>query len=674
MNIIDLQERLKDMPEQALMQEMQMPTGTAPQFLVLGELKRRKRMRDDYQRMQASDMKTVAEEAVTAAGVPQAGIMGVSQAMAPRSAIAQNTGVNDMMEREATRAPQPEQPMMMADGGVLKMQPGGDVRQDVLNFLDRNRLRGGFGDNVEYDYKAFLEEMGLRDTPDARDTFRRYQERMNTSYALEGPNTDPTLFMRGLDRAPEGISIADVSTDLNAFLPGAESRAPRIMAPPSLGIADVSTDLNAFLPGTDFRAPRMMEPPSLGAAPSMDTVDFDASITEAPAAPPPLPDTLAGSDLIRAAAEFSGPSEASRAALAAQPAPTYGPNIGLMEALQAEQDAQKVETPDMVDPRVVTQGERPEFVGDVIDYLRGLGSDAPSQIGGYEFSPEELAAMDEQQAADVSGMDELARQSAEEAARLREEMGITDSRESIGAGIVEGDQEKIDRILDVARNALPVGMDTGTPLQVPKEGIGALLPPRRAPKVSSTSTTKTTSTTSASSGYGSIESRIAKMLADREKSAEADKWLALAQTGLALMASSQPTIGGAIGEAGLAGIGAMQKARSQYDEDIIDLLNMQAGIQKAKAAGARAARTGGLTASNIVSLLNNAVDERNRIAIELAKMTPDIVTGKLPPESDILRRMLVDTELQIREYNGLLNGRGGAAGVSSGVDFDATAS
>jgi hypothetical protein len=54
MNIIDLQERLKDLPENALMQEMQTPTGTAPQFLVLSELKRRKRMRDEYQRQEGA--------------------------------------------------------------------------------------------------------------------------------------------------------------------------------------------------------------------------------------------------------------------------------------------------------------------------------------------------------------------------------------------------------------------------------------------------------------------------------------------------------------------------------------------------------------------------------------------------------------------------------------------
>jgi hypothetical protein len=269
MNIIDLQERLKDLPETALMQEMQMPSGTAPQFLVLSELKRRKRMRDEYQRQQAQGMQTVAEEAITAAGMPQQGIMGLAQGMAPQSAIAQDTGVNDMMQQESVRAPQPEQPMMMADGGVVKMQPGGDVRQAVDNLLDRNRLRGGFGDNVEYDYAAFLQEMGLSDTPDARDAFRRYQDRMNTQFALEGPNTDPRLF------GPEGqrMFLRDIDED-------------RYAGPGQPSIADVSTDLDVFMPGGVGQSPMMAAPPALGAAPSVGTVDFDASVTDDPVLDP----------------------------------------------------------------------------------------------------------------------------------------------------------------------------------------------------------------------------------------------------------------------------------------------------------------------------------------------------------------------------------------------------
>ena len=104
MNIIDLQDNLKNLPENALMKEMQQPTGSAPPFLILGELKRRKQMRDDYSRQQNSDMKTVAEETVTAAGMPQEGIMQASRALTPKTNMAQNTGVAEAMPVQPTQA------------------------------------------------------------------------------------------------------------------------------------------------------------------------------------------------------------------------------------------------------------------------------------------------------------------------------------------------------------------------------------------------------------------------------------------------------------------------------------------------------------------------------------------------------------------------------------------
>ena len=45
MNLIDIEDRLKDLSDQQLMQQMQRPDGMAPQFLVMSELKRRKEMR-----------------------------------------------------------------------------------------------------------------------------------------------------------------------------------------------------------------------------------------------------------------------------------------------------------------------------------------------------------------------------------------------------------------------------------------------------------------------------------------------------------------------------------------------------------------------------------------------------------------------------------------------------
>jgi len=120
MNILEQTEALKDLPDQALVQEMQMPTGMAAPIFITAELKRRKRMRDDYARREAQDMPTVAEEVVMAAGMPQGGIADAARAMAPKSSIAQNTGMNEMMPRTATQAPQ-----RMASGGIVRMAKGG---------------------------------------------------------------------------------------------------------------------------------------------------------------------------------------------------------------------------------------------------------------------------------------------------------------------------------------------------------------------------------------------------------------------------------------------------------------------------------------------------------------------------------------------------------------------
>ena len=122
MNIIDLQEDLKDLPDRRLMQEMQMPTGSMPQFLVLSELQRRKRMRDEYKRQEAADMPTVAEEIITGAGVPQGGLMAMAGAMAPKTNVAQDTGIDQAMPMQATRAPQ--QPQMMSTGGITRLVGG----------------------------------------------------------------------------------------------------------------------------------------------------------------------------------------------------------------------------------------------------------------------------------------------------------------------------------------------------------------------------------------------------------------------------------------------------------------------------------------------------------------------------------------------------------------------
>ena len=120
LNMLDTQDKLKNFSEQQLIKEMQMPTGSAPQFMVLGEIERRKRMRADVQRQEGLMQPTVAQEAVSAAGVPQQGIAQIAQSMAPQTDMTQNTGALPMQGGGL-----PGQPQRMASGGVVKLAPGG---------------------------------------------------------------------------------------------------------------------------------------------------------------------------------------------------------------------------------------------------------------------------------------------------------------------------------------------------------------------------------------------------------------------------------------------------------------------------------------------------------------------------------------------------------------------
>jgi len=77
-----------------------------------------------------------------------------------------------------------------------------------------------------------------------------------------------------------------------------------------------------------------------------------------------------------------------------------------------------------------------------------------------------------------------------------------------------------------------------------------------------------------------LAKEIADLQAKLEKDRETDKYLALAQAGLALMSSKDPTLLGAVGEAGVSGLTAYREAQDRYQEGITDLINAKAKLQK----------------------------------------------------------------------------------------------
>ena len=124
MNVLEIQDNLKNFSEQQLVKEMQQPSGNAPQFLVLAELSRRKRVKGDFEARQAQQQPTVAEEAVASAGVPQQGMMGMSEAMAPASM--ESGGIGSMM------------PKTMKNGGEVDRYADGGLIEGIADSVSQN--------------------------------------------------------------------------------------------------------------------------------------------------------------------------------------------------------------------------------------------------------------------------------------------------------------------------------------------------------------------------------------------------------------------------------------------------------------------------------------------------------------------------------------------------------
>lgn len=140
MNIVQLQDQLKNFSQDQLVREMQMPSGNAPQFLVLGEIMRRQQMQQSAAAQ--APQSTVAEDAVAAAGVPQGGLASMARAMAPKTDVAENTGV-----------------VAMASGGpVKKMREGGAAMTDPAVRAMANRM----GMSVSEYLESIGEEQALR--------------------------------------------------------------------------------------------------------------------------------------------------------------------------------------------------------------------------------------------------------------------------------------------------------------------------------------------------------------------------------------------------------------------------------------------------------------------------------------------------------------------------------
>ena len=86
----------------------------------------------------------------------------------------------------------------------------------------------------------------------------------------------------------------------------------------------------------------------------------------------------------------------------------------------------------------------------------------------------------------------------------------------------------------------------------------------------------------AGSALSDLEAQIDKLKSDREKGRQSEKWFALAEVGLGMLASQNPTVLGALGEGGLRGLKSFREGKKSYDKDMLSYLTTKASIQKTR--------------------------------------------------------------------------------------------
>ena len=128
MNILEIEDMVKGLPDQALQKEAQQPTGQIPQFLVVSEIQRRGDMRQRFQKRQENQgtvKDQVMQQGIAAMGAPQPEMQALAGGppMPPQGMPPQ--GMQQPMPPQAMPQGMPQQPPMgMYAGGVVQMADG----------------------------------------------------------------------------------------------------------------------------------------------------------------------------------------------------------------------------------------------------------------------------------------------------------------------------------------------------------------------------------------------------------------------------------------------------------------------------------------------------------------------------------------------------------------------
>ena len=679
MNIIDIQDNLKNFSEKQLINEMQRPSGNAPQFLVLSEITRRKRMRDQFKSDQAAKEQTVAQEAVAAAGVPQGGIMGMSEAMAPKASMAEG-GIGSVMPAPM-KAPMGAMPM--SEGGIMSMSAGGASRFPIEERRMKNGKIGLFQGNTFLGTK--------KDRNDDGDSLAS-KIGFGGDRNIIGSIRDVLGFEQGgVIKAQNGLPLGLRQGNPGNIRPGAgfigetgQGGGYSTFASDDEGLRAIQRLLMTY--GNEYGLNTIRGLANRYAPKSENPTDsYIDFISKKTGIGPDEEIDLAGrgSDLIPAIVGFEqGQQPFSQAQIdrAIRAAGTDDPDMVRQILAEDLAPQEKVTSNfslmDMLFPKAeaATVKDPPENV-DEVNPDKELRSGRRSRRAGTEVLTEaDKDVMTVQDIldnkvptlSDVSGpiTNPTQRRTDSASRRMAEDFGdefgnipdpepkppvIKDFEE-----LSSGQKKQLSRTgnvsgVDIVENK-PTS-DTDAEEDDKKQSTGFRQTKADAGPLNTTLANNVNNlilSDSADTGAGqvtSLEAEIKAMQDKLKKDSETDKYLALAQAGLALMSSKNPRLLGAVGEAGISGLKAMREAQDRYNEGVVDLINARSKLKKASDKG-------GITVTNAISRVNKIdsilrgedatipidgltpleIDRYNQEKRELQKLyLPDILE-KLPTE------------------------------------------
>lgn len=547
MNIIDIQDSLKDFSENQLIKEMQMPSGNAPQFLVLSEIQRRKRVRDDFSKRQAAAEPTVAQEAIAASGVPVGGIAGMSEAMAPQSAASEGIGTimpQAMRPQAPMAAPVPDDVAMgMRSGGIMSYDEGGVINANTGQFFPSSPRSYGYYSNES--------SLGTNVVNRKGDGVGPFQVKGST--AIKPGNQIMSLFPE-LKQAVIDGTYKDAE---EAYMANKDMVDSVLMD---------ASKTEPFVLDYDAKAMEKFDDPNRAAA------AFNLGFSGAEN----YEDNIADFDYVKKFNEAMGnyspqsnlPSEIANQDL------SQGPDIAssFMGANAATTDA--------IDPQLIDGGRLSPADRAAQNQknfrAKFLEKESGNQKTGADMPAGELSEIPPDAGFFATDQEEN---------RIREE-------QLNKATTADPDFEVMPVVAEVKNDLANAGIGSTSAVNAAKEAKAAKTADQPKPPESNV----VLRNTGDSDGAISLVDEIKALQAKMDKNRESDKWLALAQAGMALMSSKEPTLLGAAGEAGIAGLSAMKEANQRYEEGVVDLINARAKIAGKTDKGA-------LTASNAITRL-----------------------------------------------------------------------